>query len=175
MTGAPQPVPAPASSRGRDRAQYGVCVFLALVGILVIVDAALTGNATSSNDPIGPRPVPILLGALLLIVAAVYAADVARGGRGEPEGGEDVDLTTPIDWRTVLLLAGAFAVNAVLIEPLGWVISGSLLFWSAAVVLGARRHLLTIAVAVALALVTFYGFAIGLGVNLPAGALQGIL
>ncbi|MEU4163222.1 tripartite tricarboxylate transporter TctB family protein [Actinoplanes sp. NPDC026670] len=174
-TGSPEQAPPPVSGRGRDRAQYGMCAFLALAGVLVIVDAVNTTSATSSNDPIGPRPVPFLLGVLLLIAAAVYALDVRRGGRGEPEGGEDVDPTSPIDWRTVLLVALAFAVNAVLIEPLGWVISGSVLFWSTAFALGARRHLLTAAVSIALALITFYGFAIGLGVNLPAGILQGIL
>lgn len=174
-TGSPETSPAPAESRGGDRAQYGVCAFLALVGVLVLADAARTGQATSSNDPIGPRPVPILLGVLLLVVAVVYAIDVARGGRGEPEGGEDIDPTSPIDWRTVLLVGAAFAVNALLIEPLGWVISGSLLFWLAAFALGARRHLLTAGIAITLALGTFYGFAIGLGVNLPAGILQGIL
>jgi len=169
--------PGPAASgAGRgDRAQYGVCAFLAIVGVLVIVDAARTGQATSSNDPIGPRPVPIILGVLLMVVAAVYAIDVARGGTGAPEEGEDVDLGSKIDWRTVLLLIAAFALNAVLIEPLGWVISGTLLFWGAAFALGARRHLLTLVIAVTLALITFYGFAIGLGVNLPAGILQGIL
>ena len=158
-----------------DRAQYGVCAFLALVGVLVLIDAARTGQASSSNDPIGPRPVPILIGVLLLIVALVYAIDVARGGTGEPEAGEDVDPGSGVDWRTIALVIAAFALNAVLIEPLGWVISGSLLFWGAAFALGARRHLVSLGVAVALALITFYGFAIGLGVNLPAGILQGIL
>jgi putative tricarboxylic transport membrane protein len=159
----------------KDRAQFGMCAFLAVIGVLVIVDAARTGHATSSNDPIGPRPVPIILGGLLLVVAAVYALDVARGGAGEPEAGEDVDPASRIDWRTVLLVAASFAGNALLIEWLGWVISGSLLFWSAAWALGARNHLITLGVAVTLALITFYGFAIGLGVSLPAGILQGIL
>ena len=158
-----------------DRTQYWACAFLAVVGVLVLVDAARTGSATSSNDPIGPRPVPILIGVLLLVVALVYTIDVARGGRAEPEGGEDVDPDSRVDWRTVALVVAAFALNAVLIEPLGWVISGSLLFWSAAFALGARRHVVSLGVAVALALITFYGFAIGLGVNLPAGVLQGIL
>ncbi|HEU4945823.1 MAG TPA: tripartite tricarboxylate transporter TctB family protein [Kribbella sp.] len=161
--------------RGGDRAQYGVCAFLALVGALVIVDAEQLGVVASSNDPIGPRPVPIILGALLLVVAAVYALDVARGGEGEADAGEDVDLSSPIDWRTVLLLITAFVVNAVLIEPLGWVISGSLLFWGAAFALGNRHYVRNLVIAVALSLITFYAFAIGLGVNLPAGVLQGIL
>lgn len=159
----------------RDRAQYGVCALLAAIGVLVLVDAALTGQATSSNDPIGPRPVPIGIGILLLVVAVLYAIDVARGGTGVEESGEDVDLTSRIDWRTVLLLVAAFGLNAVLIEPLGWVISGSLLFCGCAYALGSRNHLLTPVIAVSLALITFYGFAIGLGVNLPAGVLQGIL
>jgi putative tricarboxylic transport membrane protein len=155
---------------GPDRAQFWVCAFLALLGILVVADAARLGGFTASNDPIGPKPVPIILGALLVAVAVCYALDVARGGRGE--GGE---TDGGFDWRTVLLLCALFCANALVIERLGWVISGSLLFWGAAIVLGSRRYLLTLAAAAALGLATFYGFAIGLGVGLPAGILQGIL
>ncbi|MFJ8689687.1 tripartite tricarboxylate transporter TctB family protein [Micromonospora wenchangensis] len=168
--------PATDAARKPDRAQYGVCAFLALVGGLVIVDATTRiGSAINTADPIGPKPVPILLGVLLLIVAAIYAVDVFRGGTGEPEAGEDVDLSTPIDWRTVLLLIGAFLVNAVLIDRLGWVISGAILFWGSAYALGNRHHVRNLLISVALSLITFYAFAIGLGVDLPAGVLQGIL
>jgi putative tricarboxylic transport membrane protein len=164
-----------AAARRPDRAQYGVCGFLAVVGALVIVDAARLQHIANSNDPIGPKPVPIVLGVLLLVVAALYAVDVARGGTGAAEEGEDVDVTSPVDWRTVLLLIAAFVVNLVLIEPLGWVISGTVLFWGSAFALGSRHHIRNLVIAVALALITFYAFAIGLGVNLPAGILQGIL
>ncbi|MFD9949024.1 tripartite tricarboxylate transporter TctB family protein [Nonomuraea sp. NPDC059023] len=159
----------------KDRAQYGVCAVLALAGVLVIADSLGITHLTSSNDPIGPRPVPVILGVCLLGVAIGYAADVARGGRGEPEPGEDVDLTTRADWRTVLLLIGVFLLNAALIDWLGWVVSGSILFWGAAFALGDRHHVRGLLIAVTLALVTFYAFAIGLGVNLPAGVLRGIL
>ena len=159
----------------RDRAQYGVCGFLAVVGVLVITDAARIRHIANSNDPIGPKPVPIVLGALLLLIAILYDDDVARGGTGESEGGEDIDPTSPIHWRTVLLLIGAFVVNLALIEPLGWVISGGLLFWGSAFALGSRHHVRNLFIAAALSLTTFYAFAIGLGVNLPAGVLQGIL
>ncbi|KAB1114213.1 tripartite tricarboxylate transporter TctB family protein [Micromonospora aurantiaca (nom. illeg.)] len=165
----------PADASKPDRAQYVVCVFLALVGVVVVVDATQIGQAVSSTDPLGPRPVPILLGTLLMAVAVVYAVDVARGGVGDPEAGEDVDLGTPIDWRTVLLLVAAFLTNAVLIEPLGWVISGTLLFWGTAFALGSRDHVRNLLIAVGLSLITFYTFAIGLGIKLPAGVLRGIL
>ncbi|MEU8649987.1 tripartite tricarboxylate transporter TctB family protein [Streptomyces sp. NPDC048737] len=160
---------------GGDRAQYGVCAFVALLGAAVIVDAFGIPHVDSGTDPVGPRAVPLILGVLLVLVAGLYAVDVARGGRGEPEAGEDVDLSQGSDWRTVLLLTGVFLVNAVLIEPLGWVISGTLLFWGTAFALGNRHYVRSLLIAVALSLTTFYAFAIGLGVNLPAGVLQGIL
>jgi putative tricarboxylic transport membrane protein len=42
-------------------------------------------------------------------------------------------------------------------------------------VLGSRHFIRDLVIAAALGLGTFYGFAIGLGVGLPAGILQGIL
>ncbi|MDK1341975.1 tripartite tricarboxylate transporter TctB family protein [Streptomyces sp. 378] len=160
---------------GGDRAQYGVCAFLALLGAAVIVDALGIPHVTSGIDPVGPRAVPLILGGLLILLAVLYAVDVARGGRGEPEAGEDVDLSQGSDWRTVLLLIGVFLANALLIERLGWVISGALLFWGTAFALGNRHYIRNLLIAVTLSLTTFYAFAIGLGVNLPAGVLQGIL
>jgi putative tricarboxylic transport membrane protein len=159
----------------RDRAQYGVCAFLTLLGVLVIVDAVRLPAITTTNDPIGPKPVPIALGALLIVVAIFYAVDISRGGEGEAEAGEDVDLSSSMDWRTVVLLISVFLANAALIEWLGWVISGSILFWGAAFALGNRHYVRNLVIAVTLSLATFYGFAIGLDVNLPAGVLQGIL
>ncbi|KUL26261.1 tripartite tricarboxylate transporter TctB family protein [Streptomyces regalis] len=163
------------SREGGDRAQYGMCAFLALLGTAVIVDALGIERVTNGTDPVGPRAVPLLLGALLLLLAVLYAVDVARGGRGEPEAGEDVDLSQGSDWRTVLLLIAVFVANALLIERLGWVISGGLLFWGTAFALGNRHYIRNLLISATLSLTTFYAFAIGLGVNLPAGVLQGIL
>ena len=166
---------APAGHGRGDRAQYGVCAGLAVLGGLLLFDAARIGHATSSNDPVGPRPVPVIIGALLLLTAVLYAVDVARGGVGHPEEGEDVDLSSGSDWKTLGLLAAFFVLNALLIQPLGWVISGAILFAGSAYALGNRHHVRGIAFGLALSLTTFYAFAIGLDVNLPAGVLQGIL
>lgn len=159
----------------RDRAQFALCAGLALVGVIVIVDASRIGHIATSNDPIGPRAMPFVVGALLILVSIFYAVDVARGGLGEEEAGEDIDLGHTADWKTVGILAGAFVLNAVLMEPLGWVISGSILFFLSAFALGNRHHVRGLAIGITLSLITFYAFVIGLGVNLPAGILQGIL
>jgi putative tricarboxylic transport membrane protein len=159
----------------KDRAQYALCAGLALLGGLLLFDASRVGHTTTTNDVVGPRAVPIVLGIALVVVAAIYARDVARGGHGEAEEGEDVDLRHPADWKTLGLLAFFFLLNALLIDPLGWVISGTILFWGSAFALGNRHHLRGLAIGIALSLATFYAFAIGLGVNLPAGILKGIL
>jgi putative tricarboxylic transport membrane protein len=159
----------------KDRAQYGMCAGLALLGGTLLFDASRIGHTTTTNDRVGPRAVPIVLGIALLVVAVVYALDVARGGHGEAEEGEDVDLSAPTEWRVVLPLLGAFLANILLIDVLGWVISGAMLFWGSAWALGSRHPVRDAGISVALALVTFYGFYVGLGILLPAGVLEGVL
>jgi putative tricarboxylic transport membrane protein len=162
-------------TRGQGRSELGVALFLGALGLLVVVSALLLPESRIVRGPVGPAVVPVVVGALLLITAGFLAVDVLRGGRGEPEGGEDVDLTARSDWRTVLMLAAAFAANALLIEPVGWWFSGAVLFWGAAFALGSRHYVRDAVLAFALSFGTFYLFALGLGTTLPPGILRGIL
>jgi putative tricarboxylic transport membrane protein len=168
-------VPAAEPERRSRIPDFLLCAGLALAGVVVLVDALQLSNNRTGTDPLGPRPVPILVGTLLIILAACLAVSVARGHLGEQEAGEDIDLHSKADMKTVLLLVGVFAANIVLIDLLGWVISGGLLFYGCAIVLGSRHFIRDLVIAAALSLGTFYGFAIGLGIGLPAGILQGIL
>ncbi len=175
------PVPAGAAETAtparpeRDLAQLGLCVFLAVLGALVLYTAATLGDNRTGVDPLGPRAVPLIIGPALIVLAIGLAVATLRGDRGEAEGGEDVDLDSRVDVKTVLLLVGVFVANILLIDVLGWVISGGLLFYGCAIALGSRHFIRDLAISAALSLATFYGFAIGLGVGLPAGILQGIL
>ncbi|MEN8584039.1 tripartite tricarboxylate transporter TctB family protein [Burkholderia sp. RS01] len=163
------------SSRLKGRSELGVAALLGAAGALVLLDAARLVVPYSQSDPVGPKTLPIVVGALLLICAVMLAVNVVRGGRGEAEAGEDVDLTHPADWKTVLPLAGAFIANILLIDWAGWVISGTVLFWSSVWALGSRHYVRDGLISLALALLTFYGFYLGLGIALPAGLLEGIL
>ena len=124
----------------RDRSELGICVLLAALGVLVLVDAIQLPADLAQRGPVGPKTVPMLIGVLLLVIAALLARDVLRGGRGEAEGGEDIDLSAPSDWRTVLLLSAAFLANAALIGVVGFPISGAILFWGSAYALGSRAY-----------------------------------
>ncbi|MER6617422.1 tripartite tricarboxylate transporter TctB family protein [Streptomyces xantholiticus] len=159
----------------REHSELGVGLLLLVIGVLVLSDALTMDVDIAQRGPVGPRTVPVAVGIGLLVVAVLLAIDVLRGGRGESEGGEDIDLSEPSDWRTVLLLAGVFLAGAVLIGPLGFPISGALLFWGSAYALGSRRIDRDPLIAAVLSLVTFYVFNNLLGVPLPGGPLMGVL
>ncbi|WP_285242101.1 tripartite tricarboxylate transporter TctB family protein [Pseudarthrobacter sp. fls2-241-R2A-127] len=159
----------------KGRSELGVALLLGAAGVVVFLDANGLVTPYSKSDPVGPKTVPFIVAGMLVVCAVLLALNVLRGGKGEAEGGEDVDLTHPADWKTVLPLAGAFILNILLIDWAGWVISGTVLFWGSVLALGSRRHIRDGLISVALSLLTFYGFYLGLGIALPAGLLEGIL
>lgn len=156
----------------KARSELGVSVVLLALGVLVLTDALSMTTDFAQRGPVGPKAVPILVGSLLLIVAVLLARDVLRGGKGEAEGGEDIDLTAPADLRTVLLLCGAFLANAALIGLVGFPISGAILFWGAAYALGSRHLVRDPLIAAGMSVVTFLIFNNLLGVPLPGGPLM---
>ncbi|KUF13483.1 tripartite tricarboxylate transporter TctB family protein [Streptomyces silvensis] len=159
----------------REHSELGVCVMLLALGAVVLTDALTMDVEITQRGPVGPKTVPVAVGIGLLLVSVLLAVDVLRGGRGEAEGGEDVDLSEPADWRTVLLLAGVFLATAVLIEPVGFPVAGALLFWGAAYALGSRAVHRDPLIAAGLSLVTYAVFNNLLGVPLPGGPLMGVL
>jgi putative tricarboxylic transport membrane protein len=161
--------------RLRGRSELGVSVLLGGLGALVLIDASRIPTTFTQRGPVGPAAVPVVVGVALLVIAALLARDVLRGGHGESETGEDIDLSHPSDWRTVLLLIGAFLANVVLIDRIGFPISGAVLFWGAAYALGSRHLLRDPIIALALSVATYLVFSRGLGIGLPAGVLEGVL
>ena len=145
------------------------------VGAFLIYDALSLAPGFAKVDPVGPKLFPIVIGAVLVALAVVLAIAIPRGSIGEADAGEDVDPNSPGDWRTVGLLVGVFVAVIVLVNPLGWVIAGTLLFAGAATILGNRHYVRNIAIGAALAVASFYAFYSGLGIPLPAGILDGIL
>lgn len=177
VTNDPAPDARPEAS-GRARGGYselGVAALLAAVGVLVLVDTYAEGGGGSASDPLGPRSVAFVLGGALLLLAVLLAADILRGGRGEAEAGEDIDLSVPVDLRTVGMLAGIVVATAVLIPLLGWPIAGTVLFAGAAYALGSRTIGRDLAIAATVSLFTWILFDALLGVDLPGGPLMGVI
>jgi len=158
-----------------DKAQYIVCVVLVAVGAFLIYDALTLEAGFAKVDPIGPRAFPLAIGVVLVVLAVILAIAIPRGSVGEADAGEDVDPNSPGDWRTVGMLVALFVAVILLVEPLGWVITATLLFAGASTILGNKHYVRNIVIGAALSLISFYAFYSGLGIPLPAGILDGIL
>src|SRR5688572_24933882 len=156
-----------------DKAQYVLAAALAVVGIYTLVDAR--GLAVGFGDPVGPRVFPYVVGGAMIVLAVVLAVATARGDVAEGEEGEDIDLTTPIDWPTVGKLIGILVLNLLLVNILGWAVTGALLFAGCAWALGSRTLLRDLIVGAVLSVASWYFFYVGLGVPLTPGILDGIL
>lgn len=161
--------------RWQGRSELGVALLLLGIGVAVVVDASGLEAGLGRSGPVGPRAVPYVVGGALVVAALALAVDVLRGGRGEQESGEDVDLSHGSDWKTIGMLAAAFVANIVLIERAGWPVSGAVLFFGCAYALGSRRVVRDVVLAFLLSIGSWYLFVLGLGINLPVGILKGIL
>ena len=166
---------APDTRRLQGLSELGVALLLLGIGLAVVVDASGLQEGLGRSGPVGPRAIPYVIGGGLVVVAVALALDVLRGGRGEQESGEDVDLSHGSDWRTVGIVVAAFLANVLLIERAGWPVSGAVLFAGCAYALGSRRYVRDIALALTLSIGTWYLFVVGLGIDLPVGVLQGVL
>lgn len=168
--------PAPAARRSplAGKSELGLAGLLLAIGVFLLVETRRIEVPLNANA-VGPRFFPTVVGVVLVVVSLWLTVDVLRGGHGEMEAAEDVDVTRSSDWRTLALLSGTFLVHALLLEPLGFPLAAALLFFGVAASLGSRRWARDAAVAVLLAVLVFVVFARGLGVGLPAGVLQGVV
>ncbi len=94
-----------------------------MVGVYTIIDAR--GLTVGFGDPIGPRVFPYLIGTGMIVLSVLLAVATSRGDVAEADAGEDVDLTSPADWVTVGKLVGILVLNLLLVNILGWAITGA--------------------------------------------------
>jgi putative tricarboxylic transport membrane protein len=166
--------PTATATRKEGRSEYGVALLLLVLGSWAVIDG-LSLTDTTSRGPVSAKTMPIVVGVLLVAMAVLLVIDLLRGGRGEAEGGEDVDLSQGSDWRTIGLLVASFVANALLIERVGWPISGAILFFGTTYALGARHYVRMALIAILLSVGSWYLFFLGLDIKLPVGLLKGIL
>jgi len=158
----------------QGRSELGVALLLLLLGGWAMIDALQLPDI-ETRGPVGPKTVPLAVGILLVVTAVLLAIDILRGGRGEQEAGEDIELGQGSDWKTLGLLVVAFVANILLIERLGWPVSGAVLFFGTTFALGSRHLIRNAIISIALSVSTWYLFNLGLGIALPVGILKGIL
>lgn len=162
--------PAPGAGR-RPVGEYAFAAVCAVLGVYAIVGAGFIRVPPGSASVLGPRVFPYAVGVLLVAASVAVIVQVARGHRGVPDDGEDVDPDAPTDWLTVAKLIACFLTQLVLIDWAGWPIAVTVLFGGAAWSLGAKRWWVALLVGLGLGLATQLVFGAWLGLSLPAGPL----
>ncbi|CAN7705701.1 MULTISPECIES: tripartite tricarboxylate transporter TctB family protein [Ensifer] len=140
-----------------------------ILGLASLSLGLFIGFETWSTPPIaaqtviGPGLFPALIATGLILVGLqlLYEAFLHRLQAEEfPE----------LDWKAVILVAAAFASQLVLLERLGWIVSGTFLFVVSAMAFGSRTHLRNLMIGLLLTALTYLVFDYGLDLDLPTGS-----
>ena len=142
--------------------------FLLAIALVVLWDA-FTLKEVGLNVIVGPRAFAIAIGAILLLLSTLQLISVLRGNRGEPEEIEGGELIEKSNWKSLILVIGAFLFHILALETLGFIIATVPLFFLIAFALGERRVVRTLIIAVLITVATFFAFTEGLQLELPIG------
>jgi putative tricarboxylic transport membrane protein len=147
-----------------------VSVGLLGIGVVVLLDGLHQAASTSASG-VGAGFMPKVIGVLLVGLSVALMVQVARGRLGEADESEgDVDVRHT-RWVPLAVCVAAVLVFIAAVEPLGYIIVSSIVFWLTAWALGARHIVRTAVIAVALSLVVYLSFTRLLDIPLPAGFL----
>ncbi|WP_223839333.1 tripartite tricarboxylate transporter TctB family protein [Nocardiopsis deserti] len=203
-TGAPEPGPAAGSPPATLGTALAVPAVTLVTALFLLVGGVVI-RAPESSGFLGPQFFPLTVGALLGVTACVAGARAFLTVRRSPsaraaetataptsaEAATDADPVTDGaatdadatddaksahgDWRTLGIMAATLTAHVLLLQPLGWLLSGTLLFWGVSFALDRRSPLLDLCVAVALAAIVQICFSGLLDVSLPSGLLGKVL
>lgn len=94
-----------------------------------------------------------------------------EGGTAPATAAIGTVASSSFDWRTFGLVLGGVAGFAVLLDPVGWILSAAMLFWVVAYALGSKRPIFDIGVGLLMSSLVQLAFSAGLGLNLPSGLI----
>ncbi len=142
--------------------------FLFATSVVVLVD---TTNMVESNAVgfVGPKVFAYMVGILMFVLSGIQLLAVLRGSRGEPEGIEAGVAADNPKWKPFLIAGAGLVAYATLVEILGFLIMGPVLYFAVAKAVGAKRNLLLAGIAIVVSVVVFVGFTQGLQLYLPLG------
>lgn len=153
-------------ARGALGTRIAAVVILAVAAV-VLADAVRIGVA-GGFGPSEPGFFPIIVGVGLAVfgIAFLLRTTVVPDLSLREQAAEEHATT---HWRTLWGVIAALAIYAVLLEPLGYILTTSLFFLAVNRIAGSRRWVRDVIVAVLLAAVLYVGFTELLGVRLPVG------
>lgn len=147
-----------------------VAVFLLVVGVLLAISVIRTPRHAATST-LGQLSTDMLedLGSI------DHPQDTDDPAGAAPAHTAPDPGYVPVDYRTTGIVLAGLVGFALLLQPVGWLITAGALFWVVSFALGSKRPLFDIAVSVIVASVIQIAFSAGLGLGLPPGILEGVL
>jgi putative tricarboxylic transport membrane protein len=140
-------------------------------GIFLAVQTAGI-EVSPSYARVGPRVFPWVI-SFGLVVIGLWLAREAIAGQWTSE--DSAPGAPAFDWHAFLFIGLGLVLHMVVIARGGFVIASTVLFVFVARAFGSRTWLRDIIIGLILSFVVYIGFTYGLGLDLPAGVLAGIL
>lgn len=153
----------------RRTADLLVAALVTGIGAFLLHGAA-TMDVPDTAGFLGPRFFPAAVGAFLAGLGILSAVRAFWRGRTAAEPPQD-----RVDWKPLGVVGATLLLHLLLLDVLGWIIAGALLFWGVSYALGSRRVLRDLGISFVVAAAVQLGFSAGLGLNLPAGILLGVV
>ncbi|WP_139005560.1 tripartite tricarboxylate transporter TctB family protein [Arthrobacter crystallopoietes] len=150
---------------------------LMVAGILVVIGLYLTHGIVTMDVPEGakipgPKFFPVLITIATFVLAGLLVVQGLRHPEPVPQDATNYRMHS--DWKSLGIVFGAFLAFALLLVPVGWLLSAALLFWCVSHALGSKRPLFDIGLALVFSSCIQLAFGAGLGLTLPGGILEGI-
>ena len=158
---------------GAASAQKHVGQILVAVGVLAFGTALAYGTTllpeATGYAKVGPRLMPTIVAGGLILLGLVLLKEALFGGFHGVDEAEAA--ANPTDWRAIGWISAGIILNGILMVPVGFVISGTLLFVLAARGFGNKAWVKNAIIGLIIAMITYAFFNYGLGLGLPRGIL----
>ena len=158
------------SNTPKSGAGLAVGFGLVVLALIIFVDS-IGMQVPPTYARVGPQAFPYFI-AFALAAVGVYFIWNARAAGARREVVAEGFAT---DWSALIIISVGLLIHLNILKPLGFVISGVLLFLCVTFAFGSRKFLRDGIVAVILVVVSYLGFTHGLGLQLPPGILAGVL
>ena len=156
----------------RPKGQIAVAAGALLLGALVLAGSADL-PAGGGYAQVGPGVVPRVVGGVILLLGGLLMREALTGGfRGVDE---EAEIHLPMNWGAFAWITAGIVIYGLLVERAGFLLASTLLFVLVARGFASRRWVLNALVGLAVSAFIFAVFNYGLGLQLPAGVLRGIL
>jgi putative tricarboxylic transport membrane protein len=145
----------------------GLVIALVLLGLAGLVWWDMTKLQILSPYDLGPKAMPIIVSAGLVLLAVGNGIGALRGNLPERES---------LDWKPIVLILGGLACLIILVRfGGGFMIGTALLFAATSTAFGRRAFLTDLLIGAVIAVVIYLLFAKLLTLSLPTGPLERLL